>query len=95
MSLRISASQSVSSRCAPRIYSRSESSVIVLAVAAEGVQIYESKPNSAGGFQWSLKVPQAELKSTSGEVLGKDGAGPSWTLNDAAASLPIHFMRRF
>ena len=42
-----------------------ENSVIVLAVAAEGVQIYESKPNSAGGFQWSLKVPQAELKSMS------------------------------
>jgi hypothetical protein len=78
-----------------RIYSRSENSVIVLAVAAEGVLIYESEPTSAGGFQWSLKVPQAELKSTSGEVLGKDGAGPSLTLNDAAASLPIHFMRRF
>jgi hypothetical protein len=41
-----------------------ENSVIVLAVAAEGVQIYESKPNPAG-FQWSLKVPQAELKSMS------------------------------
>ena len=68
-----------------------ENSVIVLAVAAEGVQIYESKPNSAGGFQWSLKGPQAELKSTSGEVLGKHGAGPSWTLNDGSGivgSLP-------
>src|SRR5260370_14836661 len=68
-----------------------ENSVIVLAVAAEGVQIYESKPNPAGGFQWSLKVPQAELKSTSGEVLGKHGAGPSWTLNDGSGivgSLP-------
>src|SRR5258708_346153 len=68
-----------------------ENSVIVLAVAAEGVQIYESKPNPAGGFHSSLKVPQAELKSMSGEVLGKHGAGPSWTLNDGSGivgSLP-------
>ena len=46
-----------------------ENSVIVLSVAAEGVQIYESKRSPAGGFQWSLKAPEAELKSTSGEVL--------------------------
>jgi Protein of unknown function (DUF3455) len=69
-----------------------ENSAIVLAVAAEGIQIYESKPNPAGGgFQWSLKAPEAELKSTSGEVLGKHGAGPSWTLNDGSGivgSLP-------
>jgi hypothetical protein len=68
-----------------------ENSVLVLAVAAEGVQIYESKPNPAGGFQWSLKAPQAELKSMSGEVLGKHGAGPSWTFNDGSGivgSLP-------
>jgi hypothetical protein len=54
-----------------------ENSAIVLAVAAEGVQIYESKPNPGGGFQWSLKAPEAQLKSASGEVLGKHGAGPS------------------
>ena len=59
--------------------------MIVLAVAAAGVQIYESKPKPAGGFQWSLKVPQAELKSMSGEVIGKHGAGPSWTFNDGSS----------
>ena len=32
-----------------------ENCAIVLAVAAEGEQIYESKPNPAGGFQWSLE----------------------------------------
>jgi Protein of unknown function (DUF3455) len=62
-----------------------ENSSIVLAVAAEGAQIYESKPNPSGGFQWSLKAPEAELKSLSGEVLGKHGAGPSWTLNDGSS----------
>jgi hypothetical protein len=68
-----------------------ENCAIVLAVAAEGVQIYESKPNPSGGFQWSLKAPEAELKSVSGQVLGKHGAGPSWTLSDGSSivgSLP-------
>jgi Protein of unknown function (DUF3455) len=66
-------------------------SSIVLAATADGVQIYESKPNPSGGFQWSLKAPEAELKNVSGEILGKHGAGPSWTLNDGSsivASLP-------
>src|SRR6516225_12212501 len=62
-----------------------ENCAIVLAVAAEGVQIYESKPNPSGGFQWSLKAPEAVLKSASGQVLGKHGAGPSWTLNDGSS----------
>jgi uncharacterized protein DUF3455 len=62
-----------------------ENSAIVLAVAAEGVQIYESKQNPGGGFQWSLKAPEAQLKSASGEVVGKHGAGPSWTLNDGSS----------
>jgi uncharacterized protein DUF3455 len=62
-----------------------ENSAIVLAVTAEGVQIYESKPSPSGGFQWALKAPEAELKSVSGEILGKHGAGPSWTLNDGSS----------
>jgi len=62
-----------------------ENCAIVLAVAAEGVQIYESKPNPAGGFQWSLKAPEAQLKSASGQILGTHGTGPSWTLNDGSS----------
>jgi Protein of unknown function (DUF3455) len=68
-----------------------DNSSIVLALVADGVQIYESKPNSSGGFQWSLKAPEADLKSLTGEILGKHGAGPSWTLNDGSSvvgSLP-------
>ena len=68
-----------------------ENSAIVLAAAADGVQIYESEPNPLGGFLWSLKAPEAELTSLSGEILGSHGAGPSWTLNDGSsivASLP-------
>ena len=62
-----------------------ENSAIVLAAAGEGVQIYESKPNPSGGFQWSLKAPEADLKGLSGETLGKHGAGPSWTMNDGSS----------
>jgi hypothetical protein len=68
-----------------------ENARIVLAVAAEGVQIYESKPNSTGAYQWALKAPEAELKSLAGEVLGKHYGGPSWSLNDGSqfvGSLP-------
>jgi hypothetical protein len=32
-----------------------------------------------------LKAPEAELKSSTGEILGKHGAGPSWTLNDGSS----------
>jgi hypothetical protein len=61
-----------------------ENSSIVLAVAAEGVQIYEAKQNAAGTYEWALKAPEAELKSLSGEVLGKHYGGPSWSLHDGS-----------
>ena len=59
--------------------------------SAEGVQIYESKPNSSGAYEWTLKAPEAELKSLAGEVIGKHYGGPSWSLNDGSqlvGSLP-------
>jgi hypothetical protein len=68
-----------------------ENTSIILAVAAEGVQIYESKPNSTGAYEWAFKAPEAELKSMTGEVLGKHFAGPSWSLSDGSqwvGSLP-------
>jgi len=73
------------SASAEEFLSLPENSSIVLALVADGVQIYESKPNPAGGFQWSLKAPEAELKNATGEILGKHGAGPSWTLNDGSS----------
>ena len=61
-----------------------ENTSIVLSVLAEGVQIYESKVNSTGACEWALKAPEAQLKSLSGEVLGKHYGGPSWSLNDGS-----------
>ena len=61
-----------------------ENTTIVLAVVGEGVQIYESKPNSGGAYEWALKAPEAELKSMTGDVLGKHYRGPAWSLNDGS-----------
>lgn len=68
-----------------------EKTSVVLAVAGEGAQIYESKPNSTGAYEWVLKAPEAELKSLTGEVLGRHYGGPTWSLNDGSqlvGSLP-------
>jgi hypothetical protein len=61
-----------------------ENTSIVLAVVGDGVQIYECKPNSTGAYVWALQGPEAELKSLSGEVLGKHFRGPTWSLNDGS-----------
>jgi hypothetical protein len=61
-----------------------ENTSIVLSVIAEGVQIYESKVNAGGAYEWTLKAPEAQLKNLSGEVLGKHYGGPAWSLNDGS-----------
>jgi hypothetical protein len=61
-----------------------ENSRLVWAVVGEGVQIYEAKANPAGGYQWTLKMPEAELKDLSGQLVGKHFAGPGWSANDGS-----------
>jgi hypothetical protein len=68
-----------------------ENARIVLAAEGEGVQIYESKADPAGGYKWMLKAPEAELRGLAGEVLGKHFGGPAWSLQDGSelvGSLP-------
>jgi hypothetical protein len=68
-----------------------ENTRVVLAVEGVGVQIYESKSNSTGAYEWALKAPEAELKSLSGEALGRHYGGPTWSLSDGSklvGSLP-------
>ena len=57
---------------------------VVLALAAEGVQIYEPKSDPVHGLQWALKAPEAELRNLSGELVVKHFAGPSWRANDGS-----------
>jgi hypothetical protein len=68
---------------APRI-AFPQDAAVVLAVEADGVQIYEAKPSTAGGFKWALKAPEAELKNLSGATVGKHFGGPSWMANDGS-----------
>ena len=68
-----------------------EGTSISLTIEGEGVQIYQSRTNSAGGFEWVFKAPEAELKSLTGEIVGKHFAGPTWSLRDGSelvGSLP-------
>jgi uncharacterized protein DUF3455 len=57
---------------------------VVLALAAEGVQIYEAKSDPVHGLQWALKAPEAELRNLAGELIVKHFAGPSWRANDGS-----------
>jgi hypothetical protein len=61
-----------------------ENTAVVWAVVGEGVQVYEAKSDPANGYRWSLKAPEAELKTLSGEVAGKHSGGPSWSANDGS-----------
>jgi hypothetical protein len=68
----------------PQGISLPENSRIVWAVVGEGVQIYEAKPNPAGGYKWTFKGPEAELKDLTGKLVGKHFAGPGWSANDGS-----------
>lgn len=51
--------------------------VVVTQLHAEGAQIYECKPDSAGQLTWQFREPIASL-FLSGSTVGRHYAGPSW-----------------
>jgi hemoglobin len=58
-------------------------------LAAEGVQIYQAKGKAAGGFEWALKAPRADL-SADGTKVGKhygSPAGPVWEITPAGMTI--------
>lgn len=58
--------------------------VLALTVAARGVQIYECRAGSDGARgQWAFVAPDAELLDAAGRTIGRHGAGPHWTFDDA------------
>jgi hypothetical protein len=57
---------------------------LVTAALAQGVQIYEAKPNKEGGYHWELRGPQAVLTTISGERFGRHDPGPTWTAEDGS-----------
>jgi hypothetical protein len=68
----------------PQGISLPENSCLVWAVIGEGVQIYEAKANPGGWLSMALKMPEAELKDLSGQLVGKHFAGPGWSANDGS-----------
>jgi len=57
----------------------------LLRADAVGAQIYgcAAKPGS-GGFEWTLKAPEAVLTDGSGKPAIKHFAGPTWQANDGS-----------
>jgi hypothetical protein len=64
-----------------------ESSVLLFALGARGVQIYacEADPDDPTAFAWTFKAPEAELLNSRGEVVGSHFAGPTWQGHDGSA----------
>src|SRR6202790_1756560 len=57
---------------------------IVLAVHAEGAQVYECKAGADGKLSWAFREPIATLL-TDGKTVGRHYAGPSWEHSDGSA----------
>ena len=55
----------------------------VLALTADGVQIYTCEAKE-GGFAWSFKAPEANLFDKQGRQVGTHFAGPTWKLDDGS-----------
>jgi hypothetical protein len=60
--------------------------VLSFSALADGVQIYQCamQKDDAAHFSWTLKAPDAVLRSNSGELSGKHYAGPTWEASDGS-----------
>ena len=56
---------------------------LVATLHAEGAQVYECKPDSAGKVVWQFREPIATLFAD-GKTVGRHYAGPSWELSDGS-----------
>jgi hypothetical protein len=57
---------------------------VVLAVHAEGAQVYECKTGSDGKSAWAFREPIATLL-VDGKTIGRHYAGPNWEHGDGGA----------
>src|ERR1700676_4862766 len=58
--------------------------VVVLAVHAEGAQVYECKAGPEGKLGWAFREPIATLMAD-GKTVGRHYAGPNWEHMDGSA----------
>jgi FtsP/CotA-like multicopper oxidase with cupredoxin domain len=61
--------------------------VLFLEAQATGVQIYDcsAKADQASSYEWTFRAPEAVLKDSSGRVLGRHFAGPTWEFKDGSS----------
>jgi hypothetical protein len=57
---------------------------VVVALHAEGAQVYECKAGADGKLAWAFREPIATLL-VDGKTVGRHYAGPSWELGDGSA----------
>src|SRR6266446_2945429 len=57
---------------------------VVLAVHAEGAQVYECKAGAEGKLAWAFREPIATLMAD-GKTVGRHYAGPNWEHVDGGA----------
>ena len=57
---------------------------MVATIHAQGVQVYECKPDTAGKLTWQFREPVATLLAE-GRTVGRHYAGPNWELADGSA----------
>ena len=57
---------------------------LVTTIHAQGAQVYECKPDTAGKLGWQFREPIATLLSE-GKTIGRHYAGPNWELGDGSA----------
>src|SRR6266850_1008855 len=57
---------------------------VVLAVHAEGAQVYECKAGADGKLAWAFREPIATLLAD-GKTVGRHYAGPNWEHSDGSA----------
>src|SRR3954468_16176622 len=57
---------------------------LVVALHAEGVQIYDCAAASQGGYEWKFRAPEATLRDASGKPMGTHYAGPTWRAPDGS-----------
>ena len=51
---------------------------------AGGYQVYRCEADSADGYHWALKSPDATLYDAQGNPFGSHHAGPAWQANDGS-----------
>ena len=57
---------------------------LVMALQADGYQIYDCAAAADGGYAWKFRAPEATLRDVSGKPIGSHYAGPTWRAADGS-----------